>query len=765
MGQHVDLISQYLQIVAVGAEKSGLPVPVLRALDRANSDLIRASGKFYRLHHDHETFCEHSVVDVGSDRYARDPSAELLMTAYAVNDEPIFQWVPAEGEEMPRDLDEMLDDPNCIKFAWNKPFEWAIWMHVMGRYIPHDQWRDPMVLCYSLSLPGSLEKAGKVVDLPEDAQKQRRGKALIKKFCGLQPATKRLPVRRIMPWDAPVEWEEFKDYNRNDVEAERSIFRRVKKYDMSPEEWDLWVLDQEINQAGIPINMRMVRNAIEIYEELVGEALEEMKLLTGLANPGSTKQLLPWLKDYGYPFDDCQKGHVARGVQRADEQLAELGITPDQIEGTLARITIGLENGGYEFQEEFEEIILVRRVMELRLREAKASPKKYYALEECCDIEGDFGVLRNAFQFAGAGRTWRWSGRMFQAQNLPRPATKFLEKNIHMAADHVEHLSATAIKLIYDDPFDVLTSCIRPVAQAPEGYVFIDADLNAIENRVLGWLSGCAKILRVFELNRDPYIDFATYLFGMSYDELWHEYKILGNSTKRTISKPGVLGCGYMLGAGEKKVNRQTGEIEGTGLLGYAWNMGVKEFTPEQSKLSVDTFRREFDEVKDLWYDMERAMKRCIRTGKPVEYRMIRFEMRPPFVCMVLPSGRALHYCRPKIEQVKAPWGEMKESITYEGLNDKKQWVRQSTHPGKIVENADQAISRDLLAHGMRIAKREYGIDIRLHVHDQIVGLSKEDRAEEELKQLQEAMGRVPVWAPGLPLGSAGFISKIFIKD
>ena len=282
---------------------------------------------------------------------------------------------------------------------------------------------------------------------------------------------------------------------------------------------------------------------------------------------------------------------------------------------------------------------------------------------------------------------------------------------------------------------------------------------------MLGWLAKCRKILRVFEENRDPYIDFATYLFGGTYAQRWHEYKELGDSTKRTISKPGVLGCGYMLGAGEQRYNKKTAETEATGLLGYAWGMGIKEFTQEQSELSVSTFRREFEEVKDYWYGIERAAKKCIRTGSPTRHHDVSFDMKAPFMRMLLPSGRALHYCRPRLEMVRAPWGEMKESITYEGLNTKKQWIRQSTHPGKLTENADQAISRDIIMNGMRIAKREYQIDIRIHVHDQIVGLVREDEAQERLEQLKEAMSRPIPWAKGLPLGAAGHISKIFVKD
>lgn len=131
---------------------------------------------------------------------------------------------------------------------------------------------------------------------------------------------------------------------------------------------------------------------------------------------------------------------------------------------------------------------------------------------------------------------------------------------------------------------------------------------------------------------------------------------------------------------------------------------------------------------------------------------------------MILPSGRALHYCRPALENKETPWGEVRPTITYEGLNDKKQWVRLSTHPGKLVENADQAVSRDLLAHGMMLAHKR-GLDIRIHVHDQIVVLSPTYRASKDLEVLQDCMRTVPDWAPGLPLNSAGFVSKNFIKD
>lgn len=686
-----------------------------------------------RMHLDYETFSELDLPKTGLSRYARHESTEVLMASWSINDTKRPQWIPAEGEDMPREFREALESPDVEKWAWNAPFEINISRQVLGLDIDTTQWRDTMVLAMTCSLPGKLDKAGPIVNLPEDKVKLAKGKRLMKVFSSPRKPTKTDSRTRVMWYDRYSEWLEYLEYNEVDEDSERAIYHKLKFYMPPDHEWDLWHLDQKINEAGIPVNLAMVRRAITSYQSELKSKLDEMAEITGLQNPNSGKQLLPWLKDQGYPFDDIQKGHVARAIEKLEEQNDEVLL---------------LENEDY------------LRVLALRLEAAKTSPKKFSAILRAADPVA--GVIRNCFQFAGAQRTWRWGGRIYQPQNLPRPAKQF-EKGIVTHALNLERMDWESLKLVYSDLMELYASCIRPAAQAPDGYIFVDADLNAIENRVLGWLAECEKILRVFKLGRDPYIDFATYLFGLPYDQLLAEYKG-GNSAKRTISKPGVLGCGYMLGAGEERYNRRTGEKEGTGLLGYAWAMGVSQFTEDDSKLSVDTFRREFSEVKDYWYGIERAAKRCLRTGKPVEFGFIRFDRKGPFMRMVLPSGRALHYCRPRLEETMMPWGEKKMSITYEGLNDKKQWVRQSTHPGKLTENADQAISRDLLAHGLTLADAE-GIDLRIHVHDQGVGLVRESEAEEKLKVLRQCMEEVPRWAPGLPLGTAGFATKMFIKD
>lgn len=699
------------------------------------------------LNIDYETFSKADLPSVGSDVYARDPSTEVLMGAASLNFGEEIQWAPAEGQDPPKEILEALVDPEVEKWAWNAPFEMNISEQVMGLPIDVSQWRCTMAFAQLCSYPGSLQKAGPAVGLPLDKTKLATGTKLIKKFSVETKSRRKADmgqmVRTYWYQDIP-DWLNYLDYNKGDVVAEKSILQALMPYAPPKFEWDLWQLDQIINRRGIPINLSMVRNAVALYEESYAIGFRQMQEITRLDNPMSTQQLLPWLQSNGYPFDDLKKGHVKQAKSYFDEKPAHW----DEVRWVE-----------YQFNEELE------TVLNLRLELSRSSIKKFHALERATVPigNGDFGLLRYTLQFAGAQRTARWAGRIFQPQNLPRPEKKF-EKKIEIHAANIATLDRESIELLYPNTFDVLASTIRPASQAPDGYLYIDADLNAIENRVLGWLARCRKIIRVFELGRDPYIDFATYLFHKAYEVLLEEY-LAGDSSKRTIAKPGVLGCGYMLGEGKVYEDKTTGEIEATGLLGYAWGMGVKHFTLADSSLSVSTFRREFKEVKDYWYGIERAAMRCIRTGIVQKFDQISFDLKGPYMRIRLPSSRYLHYKSPKIEKKRAPWGDMKDTITYLGLNEKKQWVRQQTHPGKLTENVDQAISRDLLAHGMMLAHRRYQLDIRLHVHDQILALVKEDNADRDLALLIECMEEAPKWAPDLPLGSAGFTTKVFKKD
>lgn len=679
------------------------------------------------LHFDFETWSELNLKLVGTSNYARDPSTEVLMCAWSWDRlDEVKQWIPAEGEELPAELEDAWHDERVMKFAWNSSFERNICKNVLKIDIPYRQWRDPMVLAYTLSFPGALEKAGPIVNLPHDKTKDSRGKVLIKRFCNPRHPSRFKPWRRCTFETDPAEWIEFLQYNRQDVVSEKAFWWRCIPYDLPPEEWEMWAIDQEINETGIPINMAMVDNALHIYRYALEHRFMRMQEISGLKNPSSVSQLLPWMQDQGYPFDDLKKGHVKRAYDALEE-----GENDD-----------------------------LREMLDLRAEVSKTSVKKYKAMQAVVDSDG---LFRHAFQFAGAGRTWRFSGRKVQYHNAPK-ALPYLEKSQEVVAQHLEHLDPESFELIYKRPMDALAAGVRPAIQAPPGYVFAKADANAIENRGLGYVAQDAKILEVFEKNLDPYVHFSTYMLGGTYDERWHEYKVLENKEPRTLSKPAVLGCGYGLGPGEQYEDRNTGEIEATGLLGYAWRMDVRQFTPELSELGVTTWRDTFADAVEFWGRINTAAMRCVRTGQKVECWPVWFDRKGPFLRMILPSGRALHYCRPRLEMRDTPWGEKRLSLTYENLTEQNWWSRTHTFGGKLTENLVQALCRDLLCYAIKLARKE-GLRVFLHVHDEIVVRLLERQANWGLATLLDCFKVAPPWAPTMPLGAAGSLKHFYVKD
>ncbi len=690
------------------------------------------------LFHDFETFSEADITCTGAAKYARHPSTEILMLSHLLVDldKPlpeewevpllVGQWVPAEGQKMPSDLRDMLRDPAVTKQAWNAQFERNIWQHVAGITIPYEQWRCSMVLAHMLSLPGSLDKAGQILRLPEDMLKQD-GKSLIRFFsCPRKPTKTKLHTRNLPEHD-PKKWEAYKAYNHQDTVTEFAAFRRMRHYLPPEQEWRYWHQDQLINDTGWPINRGAVRGGLQVLAAETERLMEHMRDITQLDNPNSGAQLLPWLQERGYPYEDLKKGHVGRAFKEAES---------------------------YQIDDDAKD------VLESRLQAAKAAVKKYVSINDATDDEDD--RLRGTLQFAGAGRTWRWAGRITQFQNLSRPEWYLAKADkLKAAVNAIEHFPEM-IPVLYDKPMEVLSSCVRPLVQAPKGFKLAVADLNAIETRVIAWLCGCEKLLSVFRDGRCPYVDFATHMFDQPYDVLYAEYKA-GDKTKRTTAKPGVLGCGYMLSAGKVFENSQTGELEATGLLGYGWNMGV-DLTMEQAQLSVDTYRNTYVEVVDYWWEIDRAAKRTVVTGQPHSAGIIEFDRKGPFLRMKLPSGRYLHYLRPAMLDKKTPWGAMKPQLHYEGYDDKKQWRLISTHPGKLVENAVQAIARDILANGIEDALN-HDVQIVGHVHDEIISVVEDDLAQLKFEQLKRSMTLVPEWAPGLFLGAEGYIDTVYMKD
>ena len=660
----------------------------------------------------------------GVDLYVRDPSTTVLMLGWALDDADVRLWQPHLGP-MPPELADALDDPFIIKAAWHARFERLIFRHQLEREIPTREWLDVKVLASYLSLSGSLGKVGEILGLSENA-KLLEGKDLIQLFSLPAVPARETGLFGYLPAffhdynTHPTDWERFCEYCRQDVRAEREIFHKLAKFPLPPAERDLWVLDQKINDTGIPVELELVEGAARVAELAKTELHGKLDGLTGLENSNSNEQMLRWARGQGYPFNSIGKAMVNRALA-GEGELTELA----------------------------KEVLLLRKEL------AKTASSKLQAIRDRVSPDGR---LRHQYSFMGAGRTGRWAGQDVQLQNLPLPA-KDVAKRYDKALTLLRAADYKGIKQAFDSPLDVVGSCIRSVFAAPAGHHFDICDLGAIEPRVLGWISGCEALLNVFRNGQDPYLEFGSGFFKKPYNKV--------TKAERQISKPAVLGCGYQLSGGEL-VENEDGDLVRTGLWGYAQRMHV-EMTREEAHRAVRFYREKYKEVVECWYAMDRAAKAAIQTGCSQFVGKVAFQrIGTKVLRILLPSGRSLHYLRPRVEEQeytdRQGNSRTRDNVTYEGPDAKTgKWVRLKTFGGHWVENIVQAIARDILAHGMMLAD-QMGFELVGHVHDEIIALTPDDEWL-TLDNLRECMIASPQWAKDLPLDAAGFSDVRYRKE
>jgi DNA polymerase len=713
---------------ARGWVQASAPDPAASARARYRAQELGAVKR--HLHFDFETRSK-ADIKLGTDYYSRHSSTQIILAAWAIDDGPVQQYDYSDPD-FSTPLQELFDlvlAPDVQCWAHNAQFERAILKNVCGIETPIEKYRCTMALAYMLGLPGALADLGTVLKLPDEFAKQQGGKNLINVFC--KPRTgKKVHGLFWSPEERPEEWAQFRHYNRRDVEAERFVWEeRLSKYPVLDREWEEWFTDQRINERGVPIDRQFVANARVMVDTEMERLRQRLSGITGLDNPNSDTQFGPWVRDRGYAFGDMRKQSVATALE-------DVLIT-----------------------DEAREALLIRAQLK------RTSVAKYIAIDDRM-VEDD--RLRYLFQFSGASRTGRSAGRGPQFQNLAKPQKRF-EKHFETIIDLVHAGDYETLELEFGDVMSALSGVIRGSVRATVRNILHVCDLAAIESRVVAWLAGCDSLLAVFRQGLDVYKAFGTRMFGIPYEEITKD--------QRTLSKPAVLGCGFRLSGGALVLDQKTGDIKKTGLWGYAANMGI-EMTQEQAIESVRVFRESYPEIVEFWYALENAAKQVITgSAKEVMVGKLKFDRLDPFMRIELPSGRRLHYLRPKMElrTIKLPPknpGEeppppkQKWMMTFEGMEDDgthKVWGRQATHGGKLAENVTQAVANDILRCGLTNAELA-GFETILHAHDEIVTETPYD-SRLSLARLREAMIDKPEWAEDLPLDAAGFSTYYYRKD
>ena len=453
-----------------------------------------------RLTIDIETYSDRNIKEVGLFNYVESPSFEILIFGYALNEEePVV--IDLTRENIPREILKALTNPGVIKIAHNSFFEFVCIEKFYKIKLDISQWRDTMILAYTLGLPGKLEKIGPILQLK--TLKSDKGAALIKYFSmPCDPTRANCGRTRNLPEHDPERWKLYLEYNYYDVATEDELYTALMKlaYAEYPTLWKEWSIDYAINSRGVLLDREFITNAYQMGERYSQELISEMIKITGVNNPNSNAQIKAWMSEQlGYEVNSLAKG-----------------------------TEINTDN------------IIVKRVLSIRNELQKTSLAKYSTMLDCiCDDNRARGLL----QFYGAS-TGRWAGRQIQVQNLPKNKMTSLDE----ARRVVKSGDYEMLKLMYEKPNDVLSELIR-TSFIPSKDKFIVADYSAIEARVIAWLAGEKWVNEVFATHGKIYEATASQMFKVPLEEVTKDLRAKGKVATLALGYQGASGALIAMGA------------------------------------------------------------------------------------------------------------------------------------------------------------------------------------------------------------------------
>lgn len=648
------------------------------------------------LYCDLETF---SAKDIraGSHAYAADPSAEVLLWGYAIDDAPAKVWDVTAGP-MPEELRQALDEVarKERRHVWQNGvmFDRVFLSYVMPEIeLPMETLDDTMVMAYQAGLPGSLKELCEVFHLSKDKAKDADGSRLIQIFCKPLPSTWKLD--RATSKTHPEEWAKFVNYCRLDIESMREVYKKLPAFNRTAKERELQVLDATINMRGIGVDVEFAEAAIATAERAKKDIDKQVFKLTDgrVVTAGQRDAIIQFFFDkYGWQLKDMRKSELEKRMEDPD------------------------------IPAEMKELI------GLRLMGTKTSVQKYKRV-----VQGAVdGRLRGCMQFRGASRTGRVSGRTFQPQNLPRP----LIKSQAEIEEIIELTKLGILEVCYDDVSVPLSSAIRSVIVPAAGNRLCVADFSNVEGRVLAWLAGEEWKLEAFRefdtlQTKDggwalPYRDgwFQEWAVNEKGDFIHKGYDLYKLTYARTfgikpedvtkdqrqMGKVLELALGYQGGPGAfatfatnfgmdldelAKTTEATIEesywIESMGMLKWAKEKKLIRGMSQKAWVACNAiksaWRKANSEIESFWYSLAKACQSAIKAkGVAFSAGRIVCKVSGNYLLMRLPSGRYLVYPAPRLPEE----GEMCD-FSFMGVNQyTKKWERIPTYSGKLAENSVQ---------------------------------------------------------------------------
>lgn len=681
----------------------------------------------------------YSTVPIRNGTWAYAEGAEVLLWAYALEDGAIEVWDLTADAKMPIPLAALLDDPEVVT-CWHNGgmFDTVVLDVAMGIQLPLRRVHDTLVQALAHSLPGSLGSLCEVLKVPTDKAKDKAGKDLIRLFCA--PPGKHLKRGRATRETHPTEWSRFVQYASLDITAMRECYKRMPKWNLTTAEVALWHLDQRVNRRGMFMDIELAHAAVRAVDAAQSVLKARTVEITNGEVESSTKRdamLEHVLAEYGIDLPDLQKSTIER---RAND--------PDLPEG-------------------------LRELLRIRLQASSTSTTKYKALLASASSDGR---LRGTKQFCGAGRTGRWAGRLFQPDNLPRPA--LAQSDIDFGIDALKDGCA---HLLYENVMELISSAIRGCIIAPPGKKLVVADLSNIEGRVLAWISGEKWKLEAFRAydvgtGHDLYKLAYAKAFGVAPEDVDKQMRQIGKVMELALGYAGGVGAFLTFAAAygidlevlaEQAFRSIPQHVMAQANIMFEWHCDKKKKDPagavglsKKAWLVCESFKLAWREAHPatvaLWNGLEEAVRAAIdRPGHTFYCRELKVRRDGAWLRIGLPSGRALCYPSPEI---------VEGTITYMGMNQySRKWERLRTYSGKLAENVTQAIARDVMGGAMPTVE-DHGYEIILSVHDELL-TEAPDHPEFNAEHLSGLLAANPPWAEDMPLAAAGFEAYRYKKD
>ena len=652
---------------------------------------------------DIETRSDKDISKCGVYAYTDTPYFDILLFAYSIDGQPVQVVDTANGEEIPENVLAALVDENVIKKAFNVNFERVCLSKYLRKNYPQ------YFQSYSIDEdtvgdflnPESWHCSmihARTLGLPSSL-------AEVGKVLGIEQQKmtegKALVKFFCVPYDTVDGVPQF--HNPKDYPDKWEIFKAYNKRDVGAE----LEIDRKLSRFPVPDFLWK-----EFY---LDQEINDRGILVDMQ-----------LADKAISLDAEAKEELTVEMKR---------LTGVENPNSVYQLLDWLETQGYKSDSlgkaQVQELIKttkepVKSVLQMRLQLSKSSVKKYTAMKNtaCSDNRA-----RGMFSFYGASRTGRWAGRNVQLQNLPQNHLPDLTE----ARELVKYSSFEDIQMLYDDVPDTLSQLIRTAFIPRQGMKFIVADFSAIEARVIAWLAGEEWRMKAFANGEDIYCASASKMFGVPV------VKHGENGQLRQKGKVAELACGYGGSVGAMKA------------MG-ADSLGLSD---AELKQIVTDWREASPHITELWWAVDRAVKKAIKEKTATETHRLKFSYEAGFLFIQLPSGRRLAYAKPRIGENR--FGG--ESVTYMGINTQKKWDRLETFGGKLTENICQSIARDLLMYSMQTLSQCF---IVAHVHDEMIIEASKNMSLEEVCQ---QMARTPKWAEGLILRADGYECEFYKKD